>query len=162
MACQRENGERKGEREGERKKVAASFTLLSVIVGGQNKQGDDIIKPETERFLKAFVCRVERSEVESYPKSPRTPFKHNLHRWPSLNNIAAQGREDKCSQGCRCCESGRRSRLMFPERSTGTESPICGLLHVTYVMVKALVSTALTQGHGFCPDMGIFLFYSFC
>lgn len=93
------------EKEKERKKVAASFTLLSAIVGGQNKQGDDIIKPETEWFLKAFVCRVERSEVESYPKSPCTPFKHNLHRWPTLNNIAAQGRKEKCSQGCRCCES---------------------------------------------------------
>lgn len=50
VACQRERTVRgKGkEREKERKKVAASITLLSVIVGGQNKQGDDIIKPETE------------------------------------------------------------------------------------------------------------------
>lgn len=44
------------------------------------------------------MCRVERSEVESYPKSPSTPFKHNLHRWPSLNNIAEQGRKEKLTR----------------------------------------------------------------
>lgn len=70
---EREVGGMGREKEKERKKVAASFTLLSAIVGGQNKQGDDIIKPETERFLKAFVCRVNAARWSRIPNHPAHP-----------------------------------------------------------------------------------------